>query len=445
MWEQFGLRKNPYDILPLLEGGDIPIAEAFVGREKERKYINDLFSQEDRVCLTICGAVGVGKTSIANFVKYIWKYGKKEKPLFSFRREIEANESILNKKSFLLEIIGSILREIELIDPRLLTKHNLLLKLNQMVDITQTLGLSGSVSAGMFGVNFQSNITEKQMVQPFQLTATTLEKQFMELLKFIMTHKIAGKQYLGLIIHVNNFEIALNSNKKKVLEFFAEIRDFLQTPNLYFIFLGPNNFYKEMISSNMRVRSVFSQTPIILAPLTKEELVKALNKRLELLKSPTAKKIIKPFEDEVIFELYNMFGGDVRMIMSSLKDIVTHLSDRLERLPKTLTIDEAIFLLGNERLSHIEDRLTEEQMKVLAYIASSDVAVTQDEIAKVLNKAPTNISNYYFKPLLEHDIVEVKRETGTFKYWGLTKKYLPLKKVVQLQKGITKQAALISK
>lgn len=436
IWEQFGLVKNPFNILPLLEGGYLPIKEAFVGREKERSYINTLLQSEDRICLTICGNVGIGKTSIANFEKFVWKYHEDEKPLFSFRREIEANETILNKNSFLLEIIGSILREIELLDPALITKHDLLMKLNQMVDITQTLGISSSVSAGMLGLGLQSDISEKQMIQPLQLSTASLEKQFMELLKFVKSHKIAKKQYQGIIIHVNNFEIAISTNKKQVLKFFSEIRDFLQTPDLYFIFLGPNGFFKDIISYDTRVRSIFNQTPIILEPLSKYELVQALNKRLELLKSPTAKNVIKPFEDKVIHELYDMFSGDVRMVMSSLKDIVTNMGDKL---PKTLSMDEALFLLGRERLSHIDDKLTSEQKRILAFIVSKDSYVTQNEIALELKKSPTNVSNYYFKPLLEYDVIELKEEVGRNKYWGLTKKYLPLKRVMQSKKNLTKQ------
>lgn len=441
-WEQFGLKKNPYGIIPLLEGGDISITEAFVGREKERTYINNLFRSEERVCLTICGHVGVGKTSITNLEKFKWKYENKEKPLFSFRREIEASDTILDKKSFMLEIIGSVLREIELVDPKLITKHAFLMKLNQMIDITQTMGLSGSLSAGMFGISLQSTIEEKQTVQPFHLTTASLEKQFLQLLDFIRQHKIAGVQYRGLIIHVNNFEVAMTANKKKVLQFFAEIRDFLQTPHLYFIFLGPNNFFKDIISKEARVKSVFEQTPIILSPLSQEELIQALNKRLELLKSPTAKQFIKPFEDQAITALYDLFSGDIRLIMSSLKDIVTHLSDKL---PTTLSADQTLFFLGQERLAYIKSILKDEQMKILGYFVSHDQPLTQKEIAQASNKAQTNLSSYYFKPLIEHGIIELKKESGRSKYWGLTDRYLPLKKVVEAEKNIQKHLMTLAK
>lgn len=94
-WQQFGLKTNPYDTLPLVEGGDLPLRHAFIGRDSERKYIDDFFESENNVCLTLCGDTGVGKTSLANFQKFIWKHAK-DNPLFSCRREIEASE-ILKK------------------------------------------------------------------------------------------------------------------------------------------------------------------------------------------------------------------------------------------------------------------------------------------------------------------------------------------------------------
>lgn len=118
-WQQFGLKKNPYNTKPLVEGGDLPIEKAFIGREKEKQYLNGLFENEDRLSLAICGDVGVGKTSLANFVKFLNKY-KKEKLLFSSRREIEASADLLNKKNFIIEIIGSTLKEIKLLQPDLL-------------------------------------------------------------------------------------------------------------------------------------------------------------------------------------------------------------------------------------------------------------------------------------------------------------------------------------
>ena len=97
-WQQFGLRTNPYDILPLVEGGDLSLEDAFIGRAKERNFLDDIFESEDRTCLTICGETGVGKTSLANVHKYVWKY-KKKKLLFSCRRGLCISRQIGGRRS----------------------------------------------------------------------------------------------------------------------------------------------------------------------------------------------------------------------------------------------------------------------------------------------------------------------------------------------------------
>ena len=46
-WQQFGLRTNPYDTLPLVEGGDLSLDEAFIGREKDGIPVVGLMSADE--------------------------------------------------------------------------------------------------------------------------------------------------------------------------------------------------------------------------------------------------------------------------------------------------------------------------------------------------------------------------------------------------------------
>ncbi|OGZ73877.1 MAG: hypothetical protein A2908_00820 [Candidatus Staskawiczbacteria bacterium RIFCSPLOWO2_01_FULL_38_12b] len=433
-WQQFGLRKNPYDTLPLIEGGDLLIDKAFIGRSAERKFLDSLFESNNRICLTVCGDIGVGKTSLANFHKFIWKYTK-EKLLFSFRREIEANNDLLNKKTFLIEIIGSVLREIRLLDPDLL-KNELLKKLSQIVDISQTIALSGGGSAFGFGLDFGK---EETTTTPIQLSATLLEEHFIDLVNFIKNNKIKGRTYSGLIVHVNNFDIILSSEKgkKMSIDFFQEIRDILQTPDVYFLFLGPKNLFKDIISVHQRVKSIFYQTPLVINPLSKNEIVKAFEERMQLLKSNDVASYIKPVEDEVIYKIYDLYNGDIRSIMASIVDILGQYS---EKLAKPLSVNEAMLLLGKERWEKIENiiKLTDEQKEILRYLASAEKFISQKEIVKIFNKTKSNVSWYYFKPLKEHNIIEEKNIENRTPYYGLTADYIPLKWLINSQKEVNK-------
>lgn len=432
-WQQFGLRSNPYDTLPLIEGGELPIDKAFVGRAAELQSLKDIFLSDSRACLTILGNVGVGKTSLANFHKFLFKYEAKKKLLFSFRREIEASKNLLNKKSFLTEVIGSTLREIRLLDPDLIKKEELLQKLEKLVDITQSLDISAGISIAGFGGEFGKTGTTEY---PPSISNTMLENYFSNLVEFIKTHEIAGRRFSGLIVHINNFDIVLSDSKERrgVIGFFQEIRDILQTRDVYYLFLGPKHFFRDIISVEKRLKSVFHLSPLVVNPLSKLEIIKAFEERMELLKSPDVVKYIAPFSNEAIFSLYDLYEGDARSIMSGLKDILSQVP---ETVLEPLGVDEAMLLLGKERWEVIKKSgLTKEQEELLIFLATSSNYVTQKDLAVQLKKAPSNISGYYFNPLRDAGVVEVKKQEGKLKYWGLTQDYLPIKFILKAKKTI---------
>lgn len=408
------------------------IKRAFIARENERKFIDSLLESNERICLAICGNVGVGKTSLANFQKFVWKYSRK-KLLFSFRREIEASNDLLNKKNFLIEIIGSVLREIRLLQPDML-KDELLKKLTQIVDISQTMAISAGGSAFGFGLDFGG---EKTNIAPLQLSTTLLEEYFLELVNFIKRKKIRNREYSGLIVHVNNFDIILadKNGRSNAVAFFNEIRDILQTPGVYFLFLGPKSFFKDVIGQSQRVRSIFYQTPLQINPLSKTEIIKAFEERMNLLKSEDVNTYIKPIEDEAIYKIYDLYEGDVRLIMASILDILGQYS---EKLAKPLTANEAMLLLGKERWEKIEHviKLTSEQKEILKYLAGASSLISQKEVSQMFKKAQSNVSGYYFKPLKEHGIIEEKEKNKKTIYYGLTADYMPLRWLIESQKEI---------
>lgn len=435
VWQQFGIRKDPYDTMPLVEGGDLPIKEAFVGREKEREMLHDFCENTDHLALAICGGIGVGKTSLANVHKFIWKYYSK-KLLFSFRREIEASETLLDKKSFLLEIMGSVIREIKLLQPSLLGIP-LLKKLQQVFEFSQALSITGGISVpiGAFTANLMGERTPQY---PPQLSTVILEGYFRDLIDFLRTQEVNGFKYSGLLIHVNNFDVVMGEKMlfKKTRQFFHEIRDLLQTPHAYFLFLGPENFYIDMIAGEQRLKAVFSP-PLRVLPLSKKEIVMALRERVRLLKSDDVKEPIYPVEDGFVFRLYDLYQGDIRSIMASIRDVLSQQADRLMR---PLSSDEALLLLGKERWERIKkQKLTREQVKILKFLTASSSWVTQTDIVKMFRKARPNVSAYYFKPLKEAGVIEEKEKQGKIKYWGLTDKFVPLKWMIESQQRLAEK------
>jgi len=228
-----------------------------------------------------------------------------------------------------------------------------------------------------------------------------------------------------------------DKEKRKVIDFFNEIRDILQIQDVYFLFLGPRNFFKDIISTQKRVKGIFYQIPLIVNPLSKTEITTAFKERMKLLKSNDVSEYIKPIEDEVVFRLYDLYKGDLRSIMSAIRAILNQCSDKLT---KPLSVDESMLLLGKERWDKIimAVKLTEEQKIILRYLIEKD-KISQREIADIFKKARTNVSGYYFKPLRDAGIIEEKEKIGKVPYWGLTADYIPLKWYIESQKKIRQE------
>ncbi|MFZ1654484.1 MAG: hypothetical protein WBO92_01815 [Candidatus Moraniibacteriota bacterium] len=429
-WQQFGLRGNPYDTTALTEGGILALKDAFVGRTEEREFIDGLLRSQDRFALALCGDTGVGKTSLANYEKYLWK-NEMPKALFSFRREIEASEDLLNKSRFLLEIIASIIREIRLIDPELL-KDQVLARLNRVIDVTETIALSANVSVDVMGYGGGIGGSKETTVsQPLNLPAATIERYFTDILSFIKTHKISGKQYEGLIVHTNNFDVLMKKESVQVSRFFDDIRDMLQTRGVYFLFLGPKNFYRDMIDTNRRVKSIFSPTPLTVRPLDKKEVLLAFEERMRLLISEGVSDFIRPVDDETVFKIYDLYDGDIRSIMTAISDLLGQYS---ERVGKQLSADEAALLLSEERWKRIERMgIKGEQREVLYAILRQTSPFTKTDIAKQLGKQMSSMSQYYFPPLEENGVIIEKERKGNAVYFECSVDYEPLKWILEMK------------
>lgn len=308
----------------------------------------------------------------------------------------------------------------------------------QIVDISHALSFSGSLSGGLLGYGAGIGLgKEKAAIQPLQLSVSLLEDYLVRLIDFIKANEIKGYKYSGLIVHVNNFDIVMDepNGKMRLIQFFNEIRDLLQFNDIYFLFLGPTDFFKLIISANARVKSVFAEQPLHISALTKNEIVEALDERLFLLKSDDVKNYIKPIENNVVFLLYDLYHGDIRSIMRSVKAIIGQCSNDLSR---PLNQSEAMVLLGQERWEQIENNfgLKEEQKRILAFIANSKNFVSQKNIANSMNKDRANVSRYYFKPLIENDIIEEKERNGKTPFWGLTQEFEPLKWYIEAKKEV---------
>ena len=79
----------------------------------------------------------------------------------------------------------------------------------------------------------------------------------------------------------------------------------MQTPNVYFIFVGYTGMFQQVIVPHERVRSIFFGRSIPLPPLSRDDVHQAITRRYELL-AAQPNRWIQPVDDRVIDYLFHI-------------------------------------------------------------------------------------------------------------------------------------------
>ena len=280
LWQGYGLTQNPFQTSALTEGGALDVGKVFVGRDKEINKINSVIKNSSHSILILGGSVGVGKTSLVNHIKKYWKYSNSAKGLFSSRREIETNIQNLTKKRFILEIISSIINEIELVDPTLL-RNPILRPIVSLISVINTGGLRTEFGIN-YGIGSIKTSNSEEYYSSGEIPDTALEAYLKKLIKIIKEKGVKDNAYDGVLVHVNNLDVILSEQdgEKALVRFFDEIRDLLTFDNIHYVFIGPKDMYKRVIGSRNRVSSIVSDSPILIDPLSKTQIIEAIYERI---------------------------------------------------------------------------------------------------------------------------------------------------------------------
>lgn len=192
-----------------------------------------------------------------------------------------------------------------------------------------------------------------------------------------------------MILHFNNLELLARRSPEHLAIFFDEARDLLQTPSVYFVFVGYTGMFQEIIVPQERVRSIFFGRSIHLPPLSREEVHQAIARRYELL-ATQPKRWIPPVDDLVVDYLYEVFQGRIRFIMDAITSLVTHLPDGMTG---TLATEDAQSLLEQLTWERVENVLTETELVVLRAAVRAS-RFTNSSLVKATGKGKQNITKY---------------------------------------------------
>ncbi len=398
IWELYGLKTNPFFSDPLLIfGGDIDLKVGFVGRDEEIRRLKNIIYGNSSSRILISGDVGVGKTTFVNYARAMASQDK----FFTTLKEI-AVQPEWSGSDFILNTLSAIYYTIKLrndIDSSIIDKE-LFRKLELLVDIVENRDKNFSLNVGIFGGGGGVN-TSINMPSP---NIHSLQIFFEQIVK-----EIKKSSYKGIILHYNNLEI-LELNKLSNL--FQSIRDFIQSKDVHFIFIG-DLVVPQIIGQIKRVNSVMSDTPIILGNLTIKEIKLLLDTRIKLLTSPYLTHI-KPYEEEVISRLYELYDGNLRFILHSLSTVFQEL---IKDNPIVITNKELTLVLSETAKRRWLNKLTEWEKEVL-FLILKDEEITNKKLAEKLKKHNQNISKVTNK-LLNICAIKIKRIEGKQKFFSV--------------------------
>lgn len=391
LWERFGFSDNPYDTraLSFSERALLPITKAFIGREMdstESRILTNFFRNPGGGRVVVEGDVGVGKTTFVNYHRFLWEYEAQER-LLTPTSEISVY-STWTANAFVMSILGSLVgRFLVLKGKDWVHSHDLLSEIAALthVYIERSLRWNGSVSVLGTGVGGGRSVDRSASVPDVGMP------QLISYLERIAT--IAHEEdFFGITLHFDNMELLLQTDPDGLGVFFDEIRDALQTPQFYFVFVASQGFFQTVIAPRERVRSIFFGQPIVVPPLSEDEVLAVLQRRYELL-ATEPEHWIPPVGNELVVHLYSLFDGKIRFVMDAIQNIVSYVP---ESLPGTISDDmamEILIALANERVAQV---LTPTEREVLA-VAAGVEEFSNAQLTELTSKRKQNIATYIEK------------------------------------------------
>jgi hypothetical protein len=413
LWERYGFRDNPFDTraLSLSPGSLLSVAEAFVGRgmgSTESKLMTNFLRSTGGGRVVVEGDIGVGKTTFVNYHRYLWQAEAKTKLLtpateISVQRDWGMPELLLNVLTLLAGRLSLSMSPKEVESDRLLAEVRALTG----VLVKEWFSVSGGVS--VLGVGASAGRTKSLAFQRGEISTAGLREYLHELLERV--HRLG---FVGTVLHFNNLELLARRDPRELGFFFEEVRDVLQTPNVYFVFVGYTGMFQQIIAPQERVRSIFFGRSIHLPPLSREEVHQAIARRYELL-AVQPNRWIPPVEDSVVDHLYEVFQGRIRFIMDAITTLVTHLP---EGMTGTLATDTAKSLLEQLSWERVQTVLTEAELVVLR-AAVQEVRFTNSSLVKATGKGKQNIAKYVNR-FLDLHLIHLAERRGRNVYYEIS-------------------------
>lgn len=412
-WPRYGLRADPFFSNPLdPENPEVSVRPItlFRGRAPERRRLVQSAQDGDHSATLIHAAGGYGKTTLANAAAY----DLAQSGFLIVPEEIQfvPERGALGVFYGVLHGVLQGLSDVDLL-PKDLGKGKAIDKdypaLSQARQLVDTIRVrSGwSLGAGVATISGQISQQYKYLKPAFEPVAS---RRLLEQLSVEV--RSLDTKIPGIVLRLNNLDVALLHHKESVSEALDQIRDVLQTDGYHFFFMG-SDAVQDMIAAAPRVEGVF-ETPISLGPFTEADVQEILDARYEHLSIP-GKVLRKPVANDLVSALHDAHYGDLRNILRDLRRAVQEI-DPVEARP--VVRDEALPSIERFHFERLQGTLKGEHWQTLDALDAAGDSARQKDIAERLGVTEATISTR-FRKLTAIGAVDLFRTEGRSLYWRL--------------------------
>lgn len=389
-WRLFNLRESPFFQEPLQADTRYPMS-LFVGRTADTdRLLGKIERSPGSSRQTIRGAVGVGKSTLAQHIKAeAAAAGILSTPAaVSVSSALTVDQLCAHAlRSVLDALLGGAANQASL--RRKIENAQAVHHASQMVRVYQaTTGSSGGLSVAGFGGSAGRTST---LVTPQTATPSLMIQGLLQQL-IRLAREALGKH--AILVHLNNLENLTESNAERAAHLMRDIRDIcFMVEGYHWLVVGTDEAVRTVIDAQPQLATVFS-TPPALAPLTKAEFLELLRRRYAALRVDESRPAHAPVESAAASALYDLFDGDLRGSLAALDEATGELLGfSAAGSDAPLTLGDMMPFLAGWYAQRAEERLGKDPVVQLQKLAHRHadrpftLRAVRDEILKTRNNA----------------------------------------------------------
>lgn len=422
LWERYGFSTNPFDTkaLSLSDGAWLSVTNAYVSRKKGSEVasvLTNFFRNPGGGRIVVEGEPGVGKTTFVNYHRHQWENEAADR-LITPATEISLQEN-WGERDFLLNLLSAFSARLRLdLGEKKFSRDELLQEITAICGVFITKDGGFSIGGQALGTGVSIGKTSNKTIRIGDLTNHHLRQYF----SLLVQKARKQKNVVGATFHFNNLELLAQKGPHQLRTLFEKVRDVLQEPNVYFVFVGYRGMFQQVIVPSERVRSIFFDTPVYLEPLSIDEMQAIIECRYQLLALP-GKSWIRPIEDAVIEHLYQIFTGKIRYVMNAVTTLINRIP---ESYSQPLGVGKAMEVLSSLLTSEVRKGLSDEAVNVF-FIAIKQGRFTNTSLVKESGKSKQAI-NKYLQMFQRYDYIHLSEAVGRNRFYEINPRFSILAK-----------------